>query len=85
MKKKEKKQKKIKKGKVSKKKKKKRKVLWITVVIHSAFGYGGTVISLHPLVIYIYIYIYIYKTKTLYTFVIHSFIATSYYSFTSFY
>jgi hypothetical protein len=32
-------------------KKKKRKALWITVVIHSAFGCGGTVISPHPLVI----------------------------------
>jgi hypothetical protein len=25
--------------------------LWITIVIHSAFGCGGTVISPHPLVI----------------------------------
>ena len=35
----------------SQQKKKKRKALWITVVIHSAFGCGGTVISPHPLVI----------------------------------
>jgi hypothetical protein len=32
-------------------KKKKRKALWITVVIHSGFGCGGTMISPHPLVI----------------------------------
>jgi hypothetical protein len=31
--------------------KKEEKALWITVVIHSAFGCGETVISLHPLVI----------------------------------
>jgi hypothetical protein len=43
-------EKKEKKGKVSKKKKK-RKALWITVVIHSAFGCERTVISAHPLVI----------------------------------
>jgi len=33
------------------KKKKKRKAMWITIVIHSAFGCGETVISPHPLVI----------------------------------
>ena len=32
-------------------KKKKRNALWITVVIHSAFRCGETVISPHPLVI----------------------------------
>jgi hypothetical protein len=35
-------------------KKKKRKALWITVVIHSAFGCGGTVIPPYHLE-YIYI------------------------------
>jgi hypothetical protein len=55
--------KKEKKGKVGKqnakkksKKKKKRNALWITVVIHSAFGSGETVISPHPLVICINVY-----------------------------
>ena len=37
-------------------KKKKRNALWITVVIHSAFGSGETVISPHPLVICINVY-----------------------------
>jgi hypothetical protein len=37
-------------------KKKKRNALWITVVIHSAFGCGETVISPHPLVICINVY-----------------------------
>jgi hypothetical protein len=32
-------------------KKKKRNALWITVVIHSVFGCGETMIFLHPLVI----------------------------------
>jgi hypothetical protein len=32
-------------------KKREEKALWITVVIHSAFGCGETVISPHPLVI----------------------------------
>jgi len=46
-----------KKNKTNKKKrekleqKKRGKALWITVVIHSAFGCGETVISPHPLVI----------------------------------
>jgi hypothetical protein len=31
--------------------KKKRNALWISVVIHSAFGCGETMISPHPLVI----------------------------------
>ena len=35
--------------KCKKKKKKKRKALWITVVIHSDFGCGGTVIPPHHL------------------------------------
>jgi hypothetical protein len=30
---------------------KNKKVLWITVVIHSAFGFGETVIFPHPLII----------------------------------
>ena len=38
------------------KKKRKRNALWITVVIHSAFGCGGTMISPHPLVICINVY-----------------------------
>ena len=36
-------------------KKKKRNALWITVVIHSAFGCGETVISPHHLVVCIII------------------------------
>jgi hypothetical protein len=50
--------KKEKRGKLGKKykrkgksKKKKRNALWITVVIHSAFGCGETVISPHHLVV----------------------------------
>jgi len=31
--------------------KRERKEMWITIVIHSAFGYGETVISPHPLVL----------------------------------
>jgi cytoskeletal protein RodZ len=40
-----------KKSKNQQKKKKKEKALWITVVIHSVFGCGGTVISLFNSVI----------------------------------
>jgi hypothetical protein len=40
-----------KKGEKLGEKKREEKALWITVVIHSAFGCGETVISLHPLVI----------------------------------
>ena len=45
------KKKKKKKKEKSQQKKRKRKALWITIVIHSAFGCGETVISPHPLVI----------------------------------
>jgi len=51
MKKKEKRGKLKKKVKKKEKVKKKRKASWITVVIHSAFGCGETMISPHPLVL----------------------------------
>ena len=38
---------------------KKKKTLWITVVIHSAFGCGGTVIPPHHLEYVLIIYIII--------------------------